>query len=60
MAEKPKPKAKPKQKTKFRDKKQSGRFIEAARELGAEKTGDRFNQAFDRIVPPKRSSSDRP
>jgi len=47
-------KAKPK--PKLTDKKQSERFIEAARTLGADETGERFNRVFEKIVTPKPKS----
>ena len=51
---------KQKRRPKIKDKKQSERFKEAARELGA----DQSNEAFDRVVeemarPPKGKSSPR-
>lgn len=49
MAEKPKPKAKATRKSKFADKAQSERFIEAARELGADDT-TAFDETFKRIA----------
>jgi hypothetical protein len=36
------------------DQKQSQRFIETAREIGADETGEAFERAFKKIVPPKR------
>jgi hypothetical protein len=56
MAEKPKPKAKPTRKPKFTDKAQSERFTEAARELGIEETGDKFDESFRKIVTPNQHS----
>jgi hypothetical protein len=52
MAKAEKPKAKPKPKQKFADKKQSERFIEAARELGidTQEGAERFEQSFKKIV----------
>ncbi len=52
MAEKPRPKAKakPRSKPHFDDKAQSERFIEAARDLGIEKTGDGFEASFTRLI----------
>ena len=35
-------------------KTQAERFLETAREVGADETGDAFERAMDRIVPPKR------
>lgn len=46
-------KAKPK--PKLSDKEQSERFIEAARELGVDESGEEFQRAFDKIVKPKTS-----
>ena len=36
------------------DKLQAERFKEAARKLGADETGKAFEDAFGKIVPPKR------
>lgn len=36
------------------DNKQSARFIETARELGADKSAKQFEDIFSKIVPPKR------
>jgi hypothetical protein len=44
-------KAKPK--LKLTDKEQSERFIETARELGAENSSDNFDRVFREIVPTK-------
>ena len=44
---------KPKPKPKLTDKEQSERFIETARELGAEEAAERFEEVFKKIVPPK-------
>ena len=54
MAEKPKPKAKARHETKFTDKAQSKRFIEAARELGVEDTSA-FDKTARTILRPKGS-----
>ena len=35
------------------DKEQSKRFIEKARELGADESGEEFERALKKIVPPK-------
>lgn len=51
-----KAKAKAKPKPKFTDKAESERFIEAARKLGIEETGDAFEKAFHKIVPTKTQS----
>jgi hypothetical protein len=48
MAKAEKPKAKPK--SKFTDKQQSERFIETARKLGVEATGENFERAFRAVV----------
>jgi hypothetical protein len=57
MAKAAKAKAKAKPKPKVSDKAQSERFIEAARELGIEETGDEFDRLFAKIThsgsPPK-------
>jgi hypothetical protein len=39
------------------DKAQAERFAEAAREAGADETGEAFERAFGKIVPPKRRPS---
>jgi hypothetical protein len=51
MAQAKKAKAKPKRK--FTDKAESERFIEAARKLGIEETGEAFEAAFKKIVSPR-------
>jgi hypothetical protein len=51
-----KAKARAKPKPKFTDKAESERFIEAARKLGIEETGDAFEKAFHKIVPTKTQS----
>jgi hypothetical protein len=33
------------------DPEQSKRFVEAAREIGADETGEAFRRAFEKIVP---------
>ncbi len=48
MVKTEKPKAKPK--PKFTDKSQSERFIETARNLGVEETGETFERTFQKIV----------
>ena len=50
MAGKPKPKTKLRPKTKYDNKAQSERFIEAAQNLGIEETGDTFDRAFNKVV----------
>ena len=48
-------KAKPKSKgQRNTDKKQFERFKETARTLGVDESGETFERAFDKIVPPKR------
>jgi hypothetical protein len=37
------------------EKPQRERFIEAAREHGVDETGEEFERAFRKIVPPKRA-----
>ncbi len=48
---------KPKVPTKADDKEQSERFIETAREYGADDSRDRFERAFKKAVPQKRGKS---
>ena len=44
--------SKPKQpKPEKDDRPQAERFIETARQLGADETGERFEKAFERLVP---------
>lgn len=38
---------------KDKEKSQKQRFIETARELGCDETGEKFDEAFRKIVPPK-------
>lgn len=47
MAGKPKPKVKKSE--------QSQRFKEAARALGADESGEEFERAFKKIIPPKKA-----
>jgi hypothetical protein len=50
-----KPKPAPKrQNLKPDDPEQSKRFVEAAREIEADETGEAFRRAFEKIVPRKR------
>lgn len=42
-----------KAKRKPKDKAQKERFIEKARELGADETGEAFERTFKKVVPPK-------
>lgn len=46
-----KPEAAPKEKT------QSERFIEAAREIGVDESGKEFERLFERVVPSRRKPS---
>ena len=50
MGKSEKPKAKQKPKPKFTDKAESERFIEAARKLGIEETGEAFERAFTKVA----------
>ena len=43
-----------KTKTKAKDKKQSKRFIDKAREIGADESAEAFERAFKEVVPPKK------
>lgn len=45
------PKGKPK--PKLSDKEQSERFMETARELGVDESGEEFEKAFEKITSPK-------
>jgi hypothetical protein len=47
----------PKEKKK-RDPMQIQRFKDTARELGADESGETFERAFKKIVPPKSSKAD--
>ncbi len=42
------------------DPEQSQRFIEAARELGLEETGEAFERAVGRILPPRKPGEPAP
>jgi hypothetical protein len=53
MRTKRKPAAKPRD-SKPDDPEQSKRFVETAREIEADETGEAFRRAFEKIVPPKR------
>jgi hypothetical protein len=57
MARAKREKAKPKQRPKFTDKAQSERFIEAARTLGIERTGDAFDAAVHTLLTNNQSTS---
>ena len=48
---KPKPRAAPTAAPKPDDPEQSKRFVETARELEADETGEAFQRAFEKIVP---------
>jgi hypothetical protein len=48
---------KQKKKPKLTDQRQSERFRETARKLGADESEESFERAFRKIVPPKRKSS---
>jgi hypothetical protein len=50
MGKAQKAKARSKAKPKFTDKAQSERFIEAARKLGIEETGDAFKEIVTRVA----------
>ena len=54
MPKKPKPKAKPK--SAKRELSQRERFVAAARSVGALETADAFDEAFARVVRPKRKA----
>jgi hypothetical protein len=45
---------KQKQKPKMSDKRQYERFVETARKLGCDESEEAFEQAFRKIVPPKK------
>ncbi|MEP0313239.1 hypothetical protein [Hyphomonas sp.] len=57
MATKPKARSSPKKAEKpeaaEKEKSQRERFIEAAREIGVDESGETFERAFGLIVPPK-------
>ncbi len=57
MHSKIKPKA---TKPKDDDKTQRERFIEAARAIGVDETGKEFDEAFSKIIRPKRADSTKP
>jgi hypothetical protein len=59
MKTKPKPKARAPN-TKPDDPEQSKRFVETAREIEADETGEAFRRAFEKIVPPKPTSRAKP
>ena len=46
---------KPKPPANADDKAQSERFIDTAREYGADVSGEKFERAFKKVVPPKKS-----
>jgi hypothetical protein len=41
-------------KLKLRDRAQSERFIETARRLAVDETGEKFRKALRRVIPPKK------
>jgi hypothetical protein len=45
---------KKKESPKLTDKDQSERFKQTARELGVDESGEKFDKAFEAIVPPKK------
>lgn len=48
--------SKPKQPKPEKDvRPQAERFIDTARQLGVDETGERFEKAFEKLVPPKSS-----
>jgi hypothetical protein len=51
-AERPRPTGKEKARGKD-EKPQAERFIEAARQIGADETGESFERAFAKIIPPR-------
>jgi hypothetical protein len=53
-----KPKRRPKPKINRNDPAQSERFIEAARKAGMDETGETFETAFKKIVPPAQRGKD--
>lgn len=42
---------------KLADKDQSARFIQAAKAMGVDESGEAFNRAMDKLAKPKRGSS---
>lgn len=63
MASKGRPSTVPKARTKSpkargtdKDKEQSARFIETARELGVDESGEQFDRAIRAVIPPVFSS----
>jgi hypothetical protein len=54
MAADPKPPPKRKPKRKMTKAEQSERFKETARKLGVDESGEAFEHAIKRVVPPKR------
>ena len=46
----------PRKKMKSEDADQKKRFIEKAREVGADESAETFEKAFTKIVPPKKPS----
>jgi hypothetical protein len=58
VAQKPKPRPPAKPKKPDKEKPQAKRFKETARQLGVDETGKTFEQAFRKLVPPKRKDRD--
>ena len=50
----------PRPKTKLDDAEQKKRFIEKARELGADESEEAFERAFEKVVPPRSPKGQRP
>ena len=48
----------PRQKHQITEAERSRRFTETARELEADETGESFERAFKKIVPPKKTKDD--
>lgn len=57
MKTKRRPDAKPPPVPKPDDPEQSRRFVETAREIGADESGEAFRRALRKIVPPKPNPS---
>jgi hypothetical protein len=57
MAKAEKPQSTGKKKKEKSEKPQAERFIEAARQIGADETGETFERAFAKIVPPRTGRS---
>ena len=50
----------PAKKNVMTEEERSRSFIETARKLGCDETGDTFEKAFAKIVPPKRPTPEKP